>query len=469
MRQTWTIDSIFVVLVFWLLLNSNFVNGMWVSFRRLSQQSFEHVAGLKSGQLRILSESAYQKGSLEGPLWQSLLARTQSRSEDRKLTYWDAIAVLANTAKAFANSPEEHSVLTPYFETIGETIVENTSKLSPANIIHVFNAYETLNLRPIPLYKKLFFSITQNIKQIYAEELSLLVSCLARQNLVQAEVFRVICDQLVANPVNLRFLHCCSLMGGLSQAARVSLALGEWESSLKAAATVLWQRGFEEVRLLPVQELFDIQESIHTLEFSYAPLEKQAFGLLCKHVKEMWTPAGINQFDRPFAVLHFLIRKDYVYPSFVQALCKWCLQASYRPALRSYKRPLSSDLVHLFEFLQTFQEGAQKSNPYLIKAIRNFVASRGGLHRTIRKRKPLVYHSRRRYIRTADPLAEVSPAVQPYKGPSLVPAPMPTPYKLSPYARPSGPFFVDELGVRRKVRMARWLRFRAPEDKVNRL
>ncbi|SBT33424.1 conserved Plasmodium protein, unknown function [Plasmodium ovale wallikeri] len=166
---------------------------------------------------------------------------------------------------------------------------------------------------------------------------------------------------------------------------------------------VIDEKQQKELKLLTVQEIFDHLKNIKLLTFSWELYEKDLINEFLYRLDNFKNEIDVNQLDDPFICLNFLVTKNCVSKNFLLALSKWCANKVYEYPSRSTKRPLSFQLIKLYQLMK---EKKVENLDFIEKAIYRFVISRGGLETNRDKMfKPVSYQKGRKYIFTRDPLA----------------------------------------------------------------
>ncbi|CEM03250.1 unnamed protein product [Vitrella brassicaformis CCMP3155] len=346
----------------------------------------DHIKTMKSSDLRRLCESAVATKNTTLELWIAIAQRALESADSLKV--WDAIIVLESFAAV-------NMVDRTLFLALAEQFPKAALKMEPRLIISLFTVYEKAKLRPRLLYVELFHSLMKQTDRMYGHELADVLAMMARLKVGNPQVLRHMCRALVKYVHLLRFLHVCCVYGALRSLDVTNTTVYE----------VLEKRADMELQMLPVQELLDALQSVGSLEFSWHPFEKMLLNEYLKRTTKFEDGRDVDELADPFAAMDFMRAHGLLHKEFLTALCKWCVKATYRPAKRSWKRPMSHQLVQLHDICR---EWGLEENRDLQQAIRHFVSTKGGTDRYMMWRadipKSTTYATRRPYFLRPDPL-----------------------------------------------------------------
>jgi len=149
-----------------------------------------------------------------------------------------------------------------------------------------------------------------------------------------------------------------------------------------------------------VQELFDNMQAFPLMEYSWRPYEDLCLEEFLARLSSFRTAEDVDQLVQPFDTMLFLQARGQLKAEFLQALNQWCLRGVHRPNVLSERRPTTKQLVKLHD--RCWELGLE--DQALQDAIQFFVESAGGRWPSLYP-QPLKYKKRRKYIRSADPLA----------------------------------------------------------------
>jgi len=231
---------------------------------------------------------------------------------------------------------------------------------------------------------------------MYAEEMTATLQGLARFRLGNPTVVTKFMHVVNRELTQFRFLHLCASTGAL-------YSLGALHGPLFAALNA---RAKLETEVLATEELQEALQGLPSLEYSWAPYEDICRAEFVKRIQSFKTPEDIATLADPFGTFFLLQMHDWLSEEFLRALCRWCMDASYKPSNLTEKRPTASQLAILHDRCEEFGIG---DNKHLARAMKVFVTTVGGkrLHGHTRP-QPLMYKKNRRYFRTSDPRSNVA-------------------------------------------------------------
>lgn len=351
------------------------------------------VSGMRSSELRRLSQAAATQGA-HSLLWQAIADRCEDFAE--QMRHWDIVYVL----QAFTDARVENKQL---FHRLADTLCTKTSKFPPKHLLDVFAVYEAIGLRPRALYVELFHAMIRLSRSMYAEELTLMLQCLARYRLGNPTAVAHLVSAIQRQLRDVRLRYLCGITGALGSLQMVpDTMLAEFDGHAQF-----------EVETVGIQELLENLQAFPQLEFSWQPYEDLCLEQFKERIAGFKTAADVGALADPFEAMFFLRAKGLLEPGFLEALTQWCLFTVHRPNVRSERRPTARQLGLLHE---RCQEHGLETSPALQDAIAYYVESGGGQWPQ-ELPKPLQYNKGRRYIRTVDPIEDfVGQAVVPQFG-----------------------------------------------------
>lgn len=351
--------------------------------RLVPQSELDEIRSMKSSDLRRLAQAAAAEGAHPAVL-ETIAERCEAFGE--QMRYWDIVYVL----QAFAQMRVDNRSL---FLRMAEVLCTKTSKFAPKRILDLFAVYESMGLRPRPLYVELFHSTIRLSRSMYAEEVSLTLQAFARHRLGNPTVVAHLVSAVLRQLRDFRLRYLCGVTGALGSLEMVpDTMLTEFEDHAKF-----------EVQTVAIQELLENLQAFPQLEFSWRPYEELCLDEFRNRVRTLRTAQDVGQFVDPFETMNFLRTRGLLEDSYLEALSQWCLLTVHRPNVLSERRPTSRQLFQLYD---RCRESELQSLPALKDAIRYYVESGGGQWQ-LALPKPLAYNRKRRYLRTHDPLEDV--------------------------------------------------------------
>jgi hypothetical protein len=335
-----------------------------------------------SNQLRKLSEAALEAPESAAPqVWGTLGDACEANAE--KLRHWDAVAILSAFTRARVERPS-------LYMRLAEPLAAKASRLAPKHALDIIAVYEANGIRPRALYVEIFHALIRLADAMYAEEMTATLQGLARLQLGNPTLVTKFTHVVKRELTQFRYLHLCASTGAL-------YSLGALHGSLFAA---LNSKAKMETEMLTTEELQEALQGLPSLEYSWVPYEDLCRAEFAKRIQSFKTAEDVSTLADPFATLFFLQVHGCLSKEFLRALCRWCLDASYKPSNLTDKRPTAYQLAILHDRCEEFGMG---DNKHLAKAMKVFISTVGGkrLHGHTRP-QPLVYKKQRRYFRTVD-------------------------------------------------------------------
>ncbi|GAW80030.1 hypothetical protein, conserved [Plasmodium gonderi] len=349
----------------------------------INENKYEHIKDLKSQELRVLSENCCAKRTQDVVIWSEISRNAIEKCEDFK--YFDALLLLSSFEKM-------NIIDNNLYKTFSDVFLKQINHLEPRHFIMLINLYCKANIFPRVLFVQVFHAIIKYSSKLYPEEYVDLLSCFADLNIVNKDLIKTLCKSISKNVNLFDYVNVCSIVG----------CLRRLEIHDDVIYYVLDEKQQKELKLLTVQEIFDIIKKIKFLKYSWELYEQDLIKEFLNRLNNFKGEKDINQLDDPFICLNFLVSKNYITNNFLLALSKWCASHVYEYPSRSSKRPLAYQLIKLYQLMK--QKNVQNYD-FIEKAIHRFVISRGGLAVNRDKmNKPVSYQKGRKYIYTQDPI-----------------------------------------------------------------
>ncbi|SBT76162.1 conserved Plasmodium protein, unknown function [Plasmodium ovale] len=348
------------------------------------ERNYDKIKYLKTQELRILSEICCRKNIRDVIIWSEISRNAIEKCNDFK--YFDAVLLLSSFDKM-------NIVDKSLYKNFADIFIKQINYLEPRHLIMLINLYHKVNIYPRILFIDIFHSIIKFTNKLYPNEYTDLLTCFAKLHILNKELINILCKSIIKNINIFNYIHLCCIIGTLR-----SLNIND-----NLFYYVIDEKQQKELKLLTVQEIFDHLKNIKLLTFSWELYEKDLINEFLYRLDNFKNEIDVNQLDDPFICLNFLVTKNCVSKNFLLALSKWCANKVYEYPSRSTKRPLSFQLIKLYQLMK---EKKVENLDFIEKAIYRFVISRGGLETNRDKMfKPVSYQKGRKYIFTRDPLA----------------------------------------------------------------
>ncbi|CRG97345.1 conserved Plasmodium protein, unknown function [Plasmodium gallinaceum] len=347
------------------------------------ENNYSNIKNLKTQELRLLSENCCVKKINNVIIWSEISRNAIEKCNNFK--YFDALLLLSSFDKM--NILDKN-----LYKSFSDVFIKQINYLEPRHFILLINLYCKADIFPRVLFIQVFHSIIKYSSKLYPDEYVDLLICFANLKIVNKDLIKTLCKSIIKNINLFDYLHLCSIVG----------CLRSLDISDDVFYYVLDEKQLKELKFLTVQELYDNLKKIKLLTYSWEIYEKDLIKEFLLRINEFKNEKDVNQLDDPFTCLNYLISKNCVSNNFLIALSKWCANQVYEYPSRSAKRPLSFQLIKLYELMK---EKKVENYDFIEKAIYRFVISRGGLENNRDKMvKPVSYQKGRKYIFTKDPL-----------------------------------------------------------------
>ena len=326
--------------------------------------------------------------NIDPDFWRGAARRAKYIAANVK--YWDCLSILQslNAYQSSLNSAAP-SWLLDCGSALADSLKEQMSQMSPKHVIEAISIYESLSLRPKDLYSELFHAIYRLTPAMYVDELAATALTLARFSIVQHSLLDHFSAGIVKSVGNVRFLHACIIAGSFA-------AMKRGDGALFAA---LHDRVKNQVKLMRPEELIENLNRLSTLPYSYSTYEEELAKGLEVYLKDVTssTPeesvALLNQLSSPVDLLLLLRIKGRLTPAILSAYIPWLSEAVRRPNTRMGKRIKLDELTYVADLCADKNVAVKEVQRCIDVFINGEDLSR----------KPLRYHSSRKYIRRADP------------------------------------------------------------------
>ncbi|VWU52974.1 heptatricopeptide repeat-containing protein HPR1, putative, partial [Hepatocystis sp. ex Piliocolobus tephrosceles] len=340
-----------------------------------------NISTLKPQELRKLSENCSYKKITDVLLWSSIAKNASDKYNDFK--YFDALLLLSSFDTM--NLYDKH-----LYEQFSHVFIKQIHLFEVKHLLLLINLYYKVNLFPRILFIQVFHYLAKNCNKFYPDECKDILICFAKLGIINTNLIKILCKNIVKNINLYDYCTLCSIVGSLRL-----LSIND-----DVFYYVVDEKQEKELKLLTVQELFDNIKKIKLLVYCWELYEKNLMNEFLTQLNNFKNEKDVDQLDDPFICLNFLISKNLVNNNFLLALSKWCLKRVYEYPSRSSKRPLSHELIKLYEIMK---ENNVKNFDFIEKAIHRFVITRGGLEVNRDKMwKPVSYQKGRKYIYASD-------------------------------------------------------------------
>ncbi|SOV15189.1 conserved Plasmodium protein, unknown function [Plasmodium sp. gorilla clade G2] len=382
----------------------------------IKENKYEHIKDLRSQELRILSENCCVKKVNDVIIWSEISRHSIEKYNSFK--YFDALLLLSSFDKM-------NIVDKSLYKIFSDVFIKQISYLQPDHFIVLINLYCKANIFPRLLFIEIFHGIIKYCNKLYPDEYVNLLICFANLKIVNKDLIKTLCKSIIKNINLFDYIHLTCIVG----------ALRSLEITDDVFYYVIDEKQLKELKFLTVQEIFDHIKKIKLLQYSWQLYEKDIMKEFLSRLYNFKNEKDVDQLDDPFVCLNFLVSKgylksnnninnnnnnnnknnsdDYICPydnyifdgsNFLVALSKWCANQVYQYPSRSAKRPLSYELIKLYEIMKEYNI---HNLDFIEKAIYRFVITRGGLETNRDKMfKPTSYQKGRKYIYTKDPLID---------------------------------------------------------------
>ncbi|SOV77314.1 conserved Plasmodium protein, unknown function [Plasmodium sp. gorilla clade G3] len=385
----------------------------------ISENKYEHIKNLRSQELRILSENCCVKKVDDVIIWSEISRHSIEKYNSFK--YFDALLLLSSFDKM-------NIVDKSLYKIFSDVFIKQISYLQPEHFILLINLYCKVNIFPRVLFTEIFHGIIKYCNKLYPEEYVNLITCFANLKIVNKDLIKTLCKSIIKNINLFDYIHLTCIVG----------ALRSLEITDDVFYYVIDQKQLKELKFLTVQEIFDHIKKIKLLQYSWQLYEKDLMKEFLSKVYNFKNEKDVDQLDDPFVCLNFLVSRGLLKrnnnmnsnnnnnnnsditiddditsgdvtsddvtsggANFLLALSKWCANQVYHYASRSTKRPISYQLIKLYELMKEYNI---HNLDFIEKAIYRFVITRGGLENNRDKMfKPTSYQKGRKYIFTKDP------------------------------------------------------------------
>ncbi|AFZ81142.1 hypothetical protein BEWA_005500 [Theileria equi strain WA] len=337
------------------------------------------IDSLTPRELRTLLNDAITSKVDDVLLWSKAVSYCISHADNFK--FFDILSVLDSLTKAKVYD----KTLLAEFSRI---LTMQVPKMEPRHFVQAIHIFASTGTFPELLFLEIFYGIIRQSDKMYASEYVDIFLCLAKWDIKNQQLLSALLKSVAKNVSMLRYadivqiMACCKIL----------------EVSDETFYFIMdsWQQ--KELAMMTIQELMDACKRMFSIEVKWAPYEEMLFKEFIKQTTEL-DSVGISQLADPFDCLDFLRRINSLSREYLLALSKWCADAVHKPPTRSQKRPLTHQLVQLYNLIWEYEV----DDKYVDKAVLKFVTSKGGLQLRSPKPIPTVYKPRRRYIYTEDP------------------------------------------------------------------
>lgn len=351
------------------------------------ENNYNHIKSLRTQELRILSENCCSKKIEDVIMWSEISKNAIEKCNDFK--FFDALLLLSSFEKM-------DIVDTTLYKVFSDVFIKQINRFEPRHFLLLIQLYYKANIFPRVLFIQVFQCIIKYANKLYPEEYVNFFTCFADLKIVNKELIKTLCKSVVKNINLFNYLHLSSIVSSLRSL----------EVSDDVFYYVVDEKQSKELKFLTVQELFDYVKQIKLLAYSWDLYESDLIKEFLFRIKEMKNEKDVDQLEDPFVCLNYLVTKNYLTNDFLLALSKWCANKVYSYPSRSAKRPVSYQLIKLYELMK---ERKVSNFDFIEKAIHRFVITRGGLENNRDKMvRPVDYQKGRKYIFTKDPLLDLN-------------------------------------------------------------
>ncbi|CAD2087184.1 conserved Plasmodium protein, unknown function [Plasmodium vinckei brucechwatti] len=347
------------------------------------KRNYEEIKNLKAQELRKLSENCCIKKISDVIIWSEICRNAIKKSDEFK--HFDALLLLS----CFDKMNLLDKSLYTHFSDI---FIKHINNFEPRHLILLINLYCKVNIFPRILFIEVFHAIIRYSPKLYPSEYVDIFECFAKYEIANKDLISTLCKSIIKNINLFGYTDLCSIVGSLR--------------SLKINDDVFFycidEKQLKELKMSTCQELFDYINKIKLLKYSWELYEKDLIKEFLNRINDFKNGNDVNQLHDPFICLNYLISKNIISNNFLLTLSMWCANQVYQYPSRSAKRPLSYQLIKLYQIMK---EHNVENYDFIEKAIHKFVISRGGLATNREKiTKPVSYQKGRKYIFTPDPL-----------------------------------------------------------------
>ncbi|SPJ10740.1 conserved Plasmodium protein, unknown function [Plasmodium sp. DRC-Itaito] len=376
----------------------------------INENKYEHIKNLRSQELRILSENCCAKKVDDIIIWSEISRHSIEKYNSFK--YFDALLLLSSFDKM-------NMVDKSLYKIFSDVFIKQICYLQPEHFILLINLYCKVNIFPRVLFTEIFHGIIKYCNKLYPDEYVNLLTCFANLKIVNKDLIKTLCKSIIKNINLFDYIHLTCIVG----------ALRSLEIRDDVFYYVIDQKQLKELKFLTVQEIFDHIKKIKLFQYSWELYEKDLMKEFLSRVHNFKNEKDVDQLADPFVCLNFLVSRGLLKgnnnnnnnnsgssgsssssssddstsggANFLVALSKWCANQVYHYPSRSTKRPISFELIKLYELMKEYNIN---NLDFIEKAIYRFVITRGGLENNRDKMfKPTSYQKGRKYIFTKDP------------------------------------------------------------------
>eukprot|EP00375_Theileria_parva_P001250 XP_763921.1 hypothetical protein [Theileria parva strain Muguga] len=251
-----------------------------------------------------------------------------------KFKFFDALSVLESFTEAKIYDKG-------LFTEFSRHLTIQSPMMEPRHLIQCISVYASSGSFPQSLFLEVFYGIIKQSEKMYASEFVDMFNCLSRWNIKNKQVLSALCKTLAKNVSILRY----------SELTQIAASCRNLDVEDEAFYFILdsWQS--KELAMMTIQEMLDCLKKLKNIEVKWAQYEQLLFKEFVKQVNEL-DGDDISQLANPFDCLEFLKSIGSLSKEFLLSLTKWCADAVHNPPARSQKRPLSHQLVQLYNLVQ---------------------------------------------------------------------------------------------------------------------
>ncbi|BAM42245.1 conserved hypothetical protein [Theileria orientalis strain Shintoku] len=310
-------------------------------------------------------------------LWSKAASYCINNASDFK--FFDALSVLDCFTKARVY---DKAVFTEF----SKVLTMKSALMEPRHLVQCINVYASTGHFPESLFMEVFYGLIKQSEKMYANEFAETFLTLSKWKINNKQLLSALCKSLSKNVSILRYTNLTQIMACCRNL--------EVEDEPFYFILDSWQQ--KELNMMTVQEMLDALKKLAEMDVKWKYYEEELFKEFIKQTK---LPHVIEQLADPFDCLEYLKKSQSVSKEFLYSLSKWCADAVHNPPSRSQKRPLTHQLLELYNLI----EENNVESKYIDKAVLKFVTSKGGLRLRNPKPIPTVYKPGRKYIYREDP------------------------------------------------------------------
>ncbi|UKK02573.1 hypothetical protein MACK_002666 [Theileria orientalis] len=310
-------------------------------------------------------------------VWSKAASYCINKASDFK--FFDALSVLECFTKARVY---DKAVFTEF----SRVLTMKSALMEPRHLIQCINVYASTGHFPESLFMEVFYGLIKQSEKMYANEFVETFLTLCKWKINNKQLLSSMCKSLSKNISILRYTNLTQIMACCRNL--------EVEDETFYFILDSWQQ--KELNMMTVQEMLEALKKLTEMTVKWEYYEEELFNEFIKQTK---LPHVIEQLADPFDCLEYLKKNKSVSKEFLYSLSKWCADAVHNPPSRSQKRPLTHQLVELYNLI----EDNNVESKYIDKAVLKFVTSKGGLRLRNPKPIPTVYKPGRKYIYREDP------------------------------------------------------------------